>query len=59
MLSKKMVSSFQDVRNNTGADIGSDHYIVVVAMKVQLKSAAKRMKHTMAKLKKEQMISSV
>jgi len=42
------------VRVYRGADIGSDHYMVVAAIKVKLKSLAKRMKHTVldtAKLK--------
>jgi len=51
---RRWASSFQDVRVYRGTDIGSDHYMVVAAMKVKLKSSAKRMKHTildMAKLK--------
>ena len=52
-------SLFQDVRVYTGADIDSDHYMVVATLKVKLESLTRRNKHTIldtAKLKRQRTI---
>ena len=37
-LSRRWISSLQDVRVNRGADVGSDHYLVTARIQIKLKS---------------------
>ena len=39
---RRWASSVQDVRAHRGADVGSDHYLVVATLKVKLKSMANK-----------------
>ncbi len=52
----RWASSVQDVRAYRGADVGSDHYLVVATLKIKLKSMASKTMHKIldiGKLRKE------
>jgi exonuclease III len=44
-LSRRWISSLQDVRVNRGADVGSDHYLVTARIQMKLKSLGKKKAH--------------
>ena len=53
---RRWASSVKDVRTYRGADVGSDHYLVVATLKIKLKSSVNKKKHKILdieKLKKE------
>jgi len=45
-------SSVQDVRAFRGADVGSDHYLVVATLKIKLKSMASKTIHKILNIDK-------
>src|SRR5258706_200987 len=51
-LSRRWASAMQDVRVYRGADVGSDHYLVVAEMKVKLKSLANKEVHKILDVEK-------
>ena len=49
---RRWASSVQDVRAFRGADLGSDHYLVVATFKIKLKSSVNKKKHKILDIEK-------